>query len=143
MPTTFRDRHREAIRRTLEHRAGAAPKAGAFAEAALNTWEQVAARLVPVIGARGVAVLFSRSLHLTSTTFPWLAAARHGDHATLLAGLKARLAASQAGAAAEASSVLLLTFVELLATLIGESLTDRLLGTVWEPLPPSNRENGT
>jgi len=41
------------------------------------------------------------------------------------------LAAQQTAAAAEAAGALLLTFAELLATLIGESLTERLLAPVW------------
>ena len=55
--------------------AGEAPDASAIAEATLNTWRQVAARLAPVIGARGVDALFSRSLHVTSQDLPW---AGHG-----------------------------------------------------------------
>jgi hypothetical protein len=38
-----------------------------------------------------------------------------------------------ASTAAEASYMLLLTFTELLATLIGESLTTRILAPVWAP----------
>ena len=90
MATTSDDLHREAIRGTLAQRAGEAPDASAVAEATLSTWRQVAVRLAPVIGARGVDVLFSRSLHLTSKAFPWLAmVGDHGDGAALLAGLKA------------------------------------------------------
>ena len=135
----------EAIRRTLAQGAGEAPDASAIAEATLNTWQQVADRLAPVIGARGVDALFSRSLHVTSKTFPWLAMAGNdgndGNSAALLASLKARLAGQETAAAAEASHALLVNFTELLATLIGESLTDRLLAPVWmPPLPAAEQE---
>jgi hypothetical protein len=134
MPTADRELCREAIRRTLALRAGDAPDASAVAEAALGTWRIVAIRLAPVIGKQGVDVLFNRSLQLTSATFPWLSIARdHEDNAAVLATLKARFAGSEKDAAAEASYTLLVTFTELLTTLIGESLTERLLGPVWAP----------
>ncbi|KAB0663811.1 hypothetical protein F6V25_15380 [Oryzomonas japonica] len=137
MPTTDRKLCREAIRKTLVLRAGDTPDASAVAEAALGTWRLVAIRLTPVIGTLGVDVLFKRSLHLTSTAFPWLSSAwDHEENATVLASLKARLEACEKDAAAEASYTLLVTFTELLATLIGESLTERLLGPVWASSSP-------
>jgi hypothetical protein len=90
-----------------------------------------------------VEVLFSRSLHLTSLSIPWLSVdGDYGDTATLLATLKTRLAERDTDAAEEASHALLLSFTELLTTLIGKPLTERLLAPVWEPpSPESEREN--
>jgi len=131
----------EAIRGTLAQGAGEAPDASAIAEATLNTWRQVMDRLAPVIGAGGVDALFSRSLHVTSKTFPWLAmAGNNGSSAALLASLKVRLAGQETAAAAEASDVLLVNFTELLATLIGASLTERLLAPVWRPPSPESEQ---
>jgi hypothetical protein len=136
MSTTDHETLRESIRRTLAHTAGCASDASVIAEGTLGIWRQVAARLAPVIGARGVDVLFSRALHVTSRALPWLALpGEGGDSAAVLASLKARLAGREAAEAAESGSALLVTFTELLATLIGEPLTERLLGTVW--VPPS------
>ena len=132
---------RQAIRTTLAHRAGDAPDASAVAEATLSTWHQVAARLAPVIGARGVDVLFSRALHLTSTAFPWLAMAGvHRDNPAPLASFRACLEARETAVAAEASYALMVTFTELLATLIGESLMERLLGSIWASPPPASEQ---
>lgn len=141
MATTSDDLHHEAIRRTLARSAGDSPDASAIAEATLNTWRQVADRLAPVIGARGVDALFSRSLHVTSKTFPWLAmSGNDGSSAALLTSLKLRLASQETAAAAEASDALLVNFTELLATLIGASLTERLLAPVWLPPPPESEQ---
>lgn len=145
MSTANSDLTREAIRRTLAHGAGVVPDASAVAEATLSTWRQVAARLAPVIGARGVDALFNRSLHLTSSAFPWLKISGDhgggGDGAPLLASLQSLLAGRETDDAAEACHSLLVTFVVLLTTLIGESLTERLLGPVWVPLAPApNKE---
>lgn len=138
MPTADHDLRREAIRRTLAYHAGGVRNAGAVAEATLGTWSQVAAQLALVLGTRGVEVLLRRSLHLASATFPWLAIVGEGRETTtaLLANLKACLAEREATDAAEASHALLVTFTDLLADLIGDSLTGLLLDPVWKPPPP-------
>lgn len=136
------DFYGEAIRRVLVSRAGTAPDAGMIAEATLNIWRQMAAWLAPVIGTRGVEVLFSRALQLTSRTFPCLVVTGdQGDSAVLLASLKANLTASATNDAMEAGHALLVTFTKLLSTLIGESLTSRLLSPVLTfPSPISEQE---
>ncbi|MFO7569128.1 MAG: hypothetical protein R6W75_04965 [Smithellaceae bacterium] len=141
-PTTDSNLHLEAIRRMLDHLAGDAPDAGAIAEATLNIWRQIALRLSPIIGARGVDVLMGRALHLTTNVFPWLAGSVHpAGSATLLAEVKTRLAGSQSNIAVEASCAFLTNFVELLTTLIGKSLTELLLNPVWGlPSAPSKKE---
>jgi hypothetical protein len=116
----------------LKFRAGTTPDAGMVAEATLNIWRRMAALLEPIIGTRGVEVLFNRSLKLTSRAFPCLVIIEdHGDNAVLLANLKENLAAGATNDAMEAGHALLVTFTELLSTLIGDSLTNRLLSPVW------------
>jgi hypothetical protein len=135
----------EAIGTLLAQRAGKSPDAQAIARATGGIWPEVAARLAPVIGARGVDVLFARALHQTSTAFPWLQiAGDHGSGVAALDTLRTCLAGQETTAAAKASHALLMNFTELLATLIGESLTDRLLGPVWAPLlTASEQETGS
>lgn len=142
MPTTDSGFYREAIRRKLAKCTGEAPNAGAIAEATLSTWHQVAARLSPVIGERGTDALLSRSVHLTGNAYPWLAmAGDQADQESRLAAIKTRLAGCETDTATEASYTLFTTFVELLAALIGASLTERLLGPVWAPpLTTSEKE---
>jgi hypothetical protein len=134
MPTPQHEPLREVIRRTLTQRAGAAADASAVANATLSSWQAMAARLSPVIGARGVDVLLRRALHLTSRDYVWLTLTPSGgDSAALLAGIQLRLAGREAPVAAAASEALLVAVTELLATLIGASLTARLLNPVWSP----------
>lgn len=138
MLTTKKDVLRDVIRETLARHAGDSPDTKAIAAATLDTWHQVSARLAPVIGARGVDALFSRALYLTSVNFPWLAiSAEQGDSASQLASFGARLEVQETAAAMGAGQALMTTFVELLASLIGESLTARLLNPVWERPPPA------
>src|ERR1700674_3313757 len=110
---------REAIRTTLGQRAGRLPDADATAEATAAAWRLVATQLAPVIGARGLDVLFSRALHQTSVEFPWLAVAvDRGGSASPLPSLMECLTGQIASAAAGARCMLLLRFTELVATVI-------------------------
>jgi hypothetical protein len=136
---------RETIRTTLEQRAGNLPGSNATSEATATTWRLVEAQLVPVIGARGLDVLFRRALHQTTTAFPWLAVAvDRGGSTGPLPSLMACLAAQRTATASDAAYALLFTFAELLATLIGEALTERLLAPVWaRPSLPSVQETAS
>lgn len=126
------DQKGDTLRALLAQRIGNPSNARTVADAAIDTWDQLAAELVPVIGVGGVNVLFNRALYLIGATFPWLATVEeHVDGGERLADLRAHLENQEAAVAAEAASALLATFIELLATLIGETLTERLLMPVW------------
>ncbi|HEY0340848.1 MAG TPA: hypothetical protein VGC34_08595 [Steroidobacteraceae bacterium] len=144
MSTARSEPRREIIRKKLVQSAGSVPDAKAIATVTVAIWLQVYARLTPVIGTRGVDVLFKRTLHVTRISLPWLAVSE-GEHrgATSLDDIRAHLERQAAPVAAAASCEMLFAFTVLLATLIGDSLTDRLLGPVWAPaLPASERESG-
>lgn len=88
--------------------------------------------LTPIIGPRGVAALFHRSLHLAGQGQPSLAAVHPGTPTVMdLGPLRVQLSAQSPADAAAAGALLLHTFHELLGTLIGTSLTDRLLRSAW------------
>jgi len=113
--------------------AGGADPQG-IADAAVAVWTAIDGALSPVIGARGNAALYKRSLHLARARHPWLAAAyegavQPGDYGAL----RAALAQQAAPDAAHAHEELLRTFHDLLAELIGRSLTERLLQAAWAP----------
>jgi hypothetical protein len=130
-----------SVQGALTQRAGGTPDANAVVDAVVRTWQSMAAQLEPVIGVRGVNVLLERALHLTGKKFPWLAQAEPTGAATptptpTAIQLQARFARRDATEAAEAGCALLVTFTELLASLVGEPLTERLLATVWLDTPP-------
>jgi len=131
-----------ALHKAMAHQAEGAMDAGAVANATIQTLRQLSVILTPVIGEVGVNVLFKRSLHLTRRTFPWLTIAEHqGDTGDFLANLRARLADRDTNEAAEASSALLVGFTELLATLIGDSLVETLLGPLSASLTPFSKQD--
>lgn len=133
MPITDRDLCREAIRIILRQRAGDSPDALAIARAASEVWLLMTARLIPVIGDNGVESILNQSLRLTGIVFPWLADSNPAlGHAAFPARIMELMAGREAIVALQATSFLLITFTELLATLIGNSLTRRLLTPVWD-----------
>ncbi len=140
MTTSATLQRRAAIRATLAQRAGDTPDAKSIAAATVVACQEFAAHLAPVIGSRGFDVLFGHALHKTRTAFPWLAMPADGGGArsdTALGSIEMHLAAQPTTGAEEAADALLSTFTELLASLIGESLTERLLSPIWAPLQPA------
>lgn len=126
MSATDSELLREKIRLALTVGARATPDAASIARSTLRTWKQVISRLTPVIGTRGVEVLFNRSLHLTNRAFPWLGGTSERG-VSALENLRGRLEEQEVAVATEASSSMLLTFAELLAGMIGSALTTRML----------------
>lgn len=124
-----------------ERRAWPAPLAGRVAEeasaeqvadASAAIWHEIDQALHPIIGHRGVAALYNRSLHLTAAAYPWLATGHRGLATEVdPSALKAALVQRAAAEAAAGSIALFQSFHGLLAGLIGASLTDRLLRSVW------------
>ena len=100
-----------------------------IAAATVAIWADFESSLIPVVGTRGVDALYRRSLQVTGDAYSWMAAALSdgvkpdADIATFAA-----LLAGQSGAVAtDAANTFLQTFHDLLVSLIGASLTERLL----------------
>jgi hypothetical protein len=107
-----------------------------IADGAVVVWRELDAALSPIIGRRGVAALFKRSLLLTAPAHPSLVAAHwvvetEGDFDSLRAALKQQSVAN----AIATNGAMLRQFIALLTTLIGESLTERLLQSVLDKPP--------
>ena len=118
----------------LADRVATNADAGQIADAIGAAWHDLDLSLSPVLGRRGVAALYKRSLHLNTAAYPWLAQVREGTHADQAidaAPLRAMLAKRSEAEAAETGAALIHTFTELLNTLIGASLSERLLDSAW------------
>lgn len=118
---------------SLAHRVGLNADIAAIAQAIISILQDMDAALTPIIGNQGAAALMRRSLHLCVTTHPQLA----GTYENALAGpalivLKSVLVEQSKADALFFGEALLATYYELLTTLIGPSLTARLLCGVWE-----------
>jgi hypothetical protein len=116
----------------LVQRAADGVDSTGIAAMVVSIWRDIDATLRPILGQRGVASLYRRSLHLTSASHPWLASMHDGMPATLdLPTLQAALAAQGNIDAAAGGGDLLQAFHELLASLVGTSLTEQLLCSIW------------
>ena len=126
----------------LAHRITQESPAAETAAAALALWQSIAASLTPILGPQGFAALCKRSLHLAAVHHAWLSALP-ADPLALMDGEAVRSAIAQQGdeEAARGAQAFFLAFHDLLATLIGSSLTERLLRMAWPqasrgPPPP-------
>ncbi|WP_025855066.1 hypothetical protein [Pseudomonas sp. CHM02] len=119
---------------SLAHRAGSTADIAGIAEAIMSILQDMDAALTPIIGQQGCVALLRRSLHLSTSNEARLAGLHDRLQAAAdRAGLKAILLEQTKGDALLFGEVLLTTFYTLLTTLIGPSLTARLLRDVWEP----------
>lgn len=119
----------------LAGRASAGDSPEQVADLVVDAWSQIHAALKPIVGSRAVAMLLKRSLFLTAPTHPWLAEGANGLPEVMDLGALSRLLAGQTSAnVAAAGGALLKTFEALLASLVGSSLTERLLRSVWANL---------
>ena len=109
-----------------------AKSAEEFQNAAIDSWNRIATQIIAVVGEGGFNSLFARSVFLTEYTFPWLAAvllSPQDDYR--FAKLKISFEGKTLEQAKAANSLLLITFTDIMASLIGEQLTIRLLRSAW------------
>ena len=119
---------------SLMHRVGPNADIAQIAHTIKSTLQDMDAALTPIIGQQGVIALYRRSLHLSIATHPRLAGTYDSVQTAMdLTALKAVLVEQTQADALFFGEVLLTTFYALLTTLIGPSLTARLLRDVWEP----------
>jgi hypothetical protein len=106
-----------------------------IAEIATSQWRAFDAALSPIIGSQGVIALFRRCLLLTLPAYPWLGhVSEENDPRGDFDALQAKLAQQPSDIAAAASGALFQSFHDLLTTLIGGSLTERLLRSSWDSI---------
>lgn len=119
---------------SLAHRVGPDADIARIAQAIISTLRDMEVALTPIIGQQGVAALYRRSLHLCASTHPRLAITRDKVPTGMdLTALKSVIVEQSDADALFFGEVLLTTFYDLLSTLIGPSLTARLLRGMWEP----------
>lgn len=109
---------------------------GAEADAAFDAWRQIEAALVPVIGTLGFGALYQRCIALRCKQDPWLQAVHDGTlHGDDFNALHQALCTRSEAQAAAAQGELLRVFHEVLTSLLGAPLVDRLLPPI-ERGPP-------
>jgi hypothetical protein len=119
-----------AARLELRLNQNLAPDADAaeVASRIVSLWQHIAAAFSPIVGQRGFTALLRRGLSISLVNAPWfsvaLADAQTDDE---LASLRDALSRQSRTDATNANGALLRNFFDLLASLIGAELTERLL----------------
>ena len=122
----------ELLRQKLVKSRTALSSEEEVADTAIDLWEQMAAQIISIIGEGGFDSLYRRSVFLTQSTYPWLAAVSLQSKIDLrFTDLKISFEGQTPEQASIANSHLLITFTDILASLIGEQLTIRLLRSAW------------
>lgn len=132
------DSQDDRIALALAQRAGQGADAARIADAIGDLWDRIELALTPIIGQRGVAALYGRSVYLAAAAHPWLQSQEEPPATLSLTVLKSAIARQQAAEAAAGGVAVLQAFHALLSSLIGASLTVRLLDAVWAPPSPSS-----
>ncbi len=110
-----------------------APHTDKVADAEIQLWAQMATQIISIVGEGGFDSLYARSVYLSQSTFPWLAASSgHSPSSHRFADLKTSLEGQPSALASEANCLLLTTFTDILATLVGEPLMARILDSAWD-----------
>lgn len=103
------------------------------ADAAVARWESMVGALTPVLGQRGVAALYRRTLIVAARMHPCLIEAYDDAEPLRFEQLRKVLAEQSADEAAAATDASIQAFHELLNSVIGVPLTQSLLGDLWSP----------
>lgn len=125
------DRENQGIDHRLTLAVGESADAVEIAKAVASIWYEFEAALRPIVGPIAVTALYRRSLNLASAATPGLSqVSTSSAEGNDIDGLREYLMQCSAADALTSGSNFLRTFHELLASLIGPSLAQRLLRTV-------------
>jgi len=95
-------------------------------------WQEISLALTPIIGQRGLEALFRRSLQLSLSSPAGLAMGQAPVSKPIdPLAWQALLAQQEPGTAQAVAGTFLQTFYGLLTSLVGSSLTERLLRSIW------------
>ncbi len=108
------------------------PHAEQVVDAAILQWEKLAVQIISIIGESGFDALYTRSIFFAQSKFPWLAvASRPLQSDDRFAGLRTSFEGQAPSHVREVNSLLLITFTDILSSLIGEQLTTRIVRSAW------------
>ena len=126
----------QIARRILMQELGVERASDQMALATVTVHKKFLVQLSVLLGHEGASALFRQSLRRTQSAFPFYAEVIAGEPRTALDVLGKCLEKQTPERIVEASIALLTSFLELLATFIGERLTIKLLHDVWSDLGP-------
>lgn len=103
-----------------------------LADSLEGIWREIGDRLFGIVGQQGVAGLYQRSLHVAAREHAWLADCFQGAQAPMdLNLLRTALMAQPFESASAGATALLDIFYQILVGLVGVSMSERLLRSIW------------
>ena len=130
----------------LAHRLNADADVAAIAQAIVAAWQEISLALSPIVGSRGFAALYKRSIYVTGLSHPWLMDLHDNALSTVnLPDLNAVFKLQPRAVAVAGATTLFDTFNDLLVSMVGPSLSERLLRSVWADASsgPSAKDSST
>jgi hypothetical protein len=95
-------------------------------------WEPLATQVISIVGEVGFNSLYARTLFLNQPTCPWLALRPPPPKTSnRFADLRSSIEGQTPEEVNKVNSLLLITFTDILALLIGEPLTTHILLVAW------------
>lgn len=138
-PTLTMEDRKQLIARMLTPRPQETDNAKAIADQAVWSWERIAFHLTPLIGQAGFQSLYLRAVHMSLPSCPTITPLKRGSSTEdLFQRLRDDLALLDNVTTAFCSNVLMNTFLELLASMIGEQLTTQILHSAWSHPPEAS-----
>ena len=107
------------------------PRSPVHADVVIVLWRRLAAELTLIIGKRGFASLYSRSLNKAGAEFPWLEPHPPKDAVDAFKLLASVLETRDPSEAQAANAAVLNIFIDTLIVLMGELLTTSILRAAW------------
>ena len=125
------DRRTEVM---ITRRACDADDPASIADALVAIWHDIATELTPIIGARGVAALFGRTVYLISREHRWIGETPQAQPSEImdLQSLHHNARRQSRDVGLRGSVALFDQFQELLISMIGAALSERLLRKVLD-----------
>jgi len=106
--------------------------------ASIVLWKRLAVNLVGVIGDDCFLTLLSSSVHETRKMYPWMMLGQCINASEReFSGLRECLEAQTLAESSAASASLLNAFIDVLIRVVGEPLTEGILGYVWSEGNPA------
>jgi hypothetical protein len=127
-------------RRIMIHELGATQTSHELARAACTVYGKLLVHLSLLLGEEGSIALFRFNLRCLRSTFPFFTEVLALAPPAIMDALRVLLEEQKPECVAEASTALLSSFVELLATFIGAQLTSTLLHQLWPNLGPDQSQ---
>jgi hypothetical protein len=127
------EERKQMIARILMPRPDVIVGPGAIADRALWSWERIAFHLTPLIGEGGFQSLYLRALHLALLECPNITPMKRSSSTEdLFQKLREDLSLLDMVTTEFCSNLLMNKFIELVSSMIGESLTGQILRSAWE-----------